>query len=133
MVGWKLNPLEWESKIEFNIKNNKIKIKYLTDGIYITPVAFSNLYNNFINNFIDNLLSNKSYKTENDQIINSAKKRVLLFSFVFFFIGVLIILLSNYVTTIIKNRLVGLLFIGASIYASEKLINGYLVKKHKDS
>lgn len=81
--GWKINPLNWKSKIEIKHTNNRqISIKYYVDGnAHITPIAFTPLFDDFILNLHNYIDKNNDFKSLNNQKISLAKKKTANFMF----------------------------------------------------
>ena len=128
--GWKFNPLHWESTIKITIKDNKVYLSYFVEGLYITPFAFSKLYNSFIDNFENYIIQNKKFEVENSNEIKLAKTYLIRYYLVIL-TGILIGVIgaklsSNYFDT----RIIGFLIIISCARMSEVLLNKYLSKKY---
>ena len=132
--GWKLNILNWETKIGINLdENNKVKInhKVITNGFgYITPIAFSSLFEKYLINLEKFINQNESFERKNNELIKLGKVKMLKY------IGILIvgILIGFYFGYILENlteiKLFGYVGIIIGALVSEKILNNYLIKNN---
>ncbi len=132
--GWKLNILNWETKIGINLdENKKVKInhKVITNGFgYITPIAFSSLFEKYLINLEKFINQNESFEKKNNELIKSGKIKM------FKYFGILIVGISIgfYFGYILKNlteiKLFGYVGIIIGTLVSEKILNNYLFKNN---
>ena len=132
--GWKLNILNWESKIRIEfVKNNKIVIyhKVITNGLgVITPIAFSSLFVKFLNNLETYLNKNKPYERKNIELIRLGRVKLLKYS-VILILGMLIAFyLGDFLEKITDAKIFRYLGIIIGILITEKIMNNYLIKNN---
>ena len=130
--GWKINPLNWESKITISISDNNISIKYTNEGnAHITPFAFENLFNTFFKNL--ELYLNKSipFEANNQTEIKKAKQKILL-QFSIIIIGIfLFVALGRFLINEFNFHLLSKFSIAIGGILSLKMLNQYWLQKLK--
>jgi hypothetical protein len=132
--GFTLNILNWETKINIEvIENKKVLMKHtvITNGFgCISPIAFRSLFEKFLCNLEKHINQNEKYEKKNNLIIKSGKIKLLKY------ISVLIIgaTIGIYFGVILRNlteiKLFGYLGIIIGTIATEKILNRYLIKKN---
>lgn len=89
LEGWKMNPLDWESEIELYLEEDQIRLTYIVEGLYITPIPFKSLYTGFLHQFANHIRRNTSHRLENKIAIRKAKRQLLGIN-LFYLLGMLL-------------------------------------------
>ena len=126
--GWKFNPLNWETKIEIKlIENKKVSIKHIVQNNgFLTPIAFTSLFEKFLLNLEQFVKFNKKHKPKNIHEIKLAKEKV------FKYHGILILgVLAGMLLGIIMSNATGIKLLGTvgiivGAITTEKVMNRYL-------
>jgi len=126
--GWKMNPLDWGSKITIAHNLDKLSITYYVSGnMQITPIAFEKLFSEFINSLDLFINGNHNFIESNALQIALAKQKlskyylkVLLGTTFGFIIGFFIEELTG-------NHLLGSLCVFLGGYGSLKLMNHSII------
>lgn len=127
--GWKMNPLNWSSEINIIIKENEIKMKYIVAGVYVTPVAFTELYDTFIINFKNFVIDNSTFKLDNEIAVKKAKKQLLNY-YVVLIVGITTgLILSKFINDFLNSRTFQFLILYLTFRLIETIFNLYLNKK----
>ena len=130
--GWKFNPLNWESKIDIKLtENNKVIIKHIVHGNgFLTPIAFTSLFEKFLSNLEQFLKYNKEHKTKNIQEVKLAKEKAFKYHGILI-LGVLTgLILGIIMTNATEITLLGTFGIIVGAIATEKIMNRYLIKNN---
>lgn len=79
MNGWKINPLNWEAKIDIKlVENNRMQIKHrVVSNGYLTSMVFTDLFENFLINVKEFINQDKDFIMNNLRQIKLAKRKVL--------------------------------------------------------
>jgi hypothetical protein len=128
--GWKINPLNWESKITIKIsENDKVNTSYtaMSNGS-ISPIAMTPLYENFLSNLERFINYKEDFKDKNEVQIAKARKKVLKY----YALVVLGIVLGSFLGAMLSHiteiKLFGYLGIILGALGTMKLINRYTLK-----
>ena len=132
--GWKLNILNWESKIKIEfVENNKIVIYHnvITCGLgVITPIAFSSLFQKYLDNLEKYLNKNETYERKNIELIRLGRIKLLKYS-VILILGILTsFYLGGFLEEITETKIFRYLGIITGILITEKIMNNYLIKNN---
>ena len=75
--GWKMNPLDWGSRVTVIHTSDILKITYYVAGnMQITPIAFEKLFSEFINNLNLFINGNQSFTQSNSLEVALAKQKL---------------------------------------------------------
>ena len=132
--GWKLNILNLETKIRIDLnENNKVKINHnvITNGFgFITPIAFSSLFEKHLFNLEKFINLNEPFERKNNELIKLGKLKMLKY------IAILILGISigfyvgNIIEKLTEIKLFGYLTIYIGVLGTEKIMNFYIIKKN---
>jgi hypothetical protein len=135
LVGWRLNPLNWESVVEVTFREkDKLHVHHTaaTSG-YITPVAFATLYESYLLNLERYLNENIDFVGTNAAAINKAKVDVMKYHGILL-VGLLIgSAVGIAVAQATEIKLLGYLGIFLGVILTERIMNNYLEKTYKDN
>lgn len=128
--GWKMNPLDWSSEINISIQNSELKIKYIVAGVYVTPIAFTKLYDSFINSFKAYIFDKSSHNLTDEISIQKAKKQLLNY-YLILIVGVLLsFTLSMFLDDFLKSRIFQFIALFLMFKLTESILNKYLNNKY---
>jgi len=129
--GWKINPLNWQSKLTATLdKDQCLHVHYTVPSHnVINPVVFTALYDGFLTNLEAYIVHDKAVEADNSERISGAKKNMLRY-YGIMFVGVIIaFLLGTLVQEMTGNQLYGqLVSIGLALL-SVRMLNTVLLHR----
>ncbi|WP_370407858.1 hypothetical protein [Tenacibaculum dicentrarchi] len=132
--GWKLNILNWEAKINIEVKqkdNVVIHHNVKTKGFgFITPVAFSRLFEKYLYHLESYINNNECYKSKNIELIKLGKIKMLKY-IALLILGIFTgLCLGSVLENMTGIELLGYLGIIIGFKGTEIMMNKYLIKKN---
>lgn len=132
LSGWRINPLNWETKIDIKLtENNRVIINHIVNSNgFLTPIAFKSLYENFLSNLEQFVELNEKHKAKNIQAVKLAKEKVYKYHGILI-LGILIgLFLGIIITNVTGIKLFGTVGVIIGTIATEKIMNKYLIKNN---
>lgn len=130
--GWRLNPLNWECVVEVTFLGNDIVCihhKVFSNG-YITPIAFTALYDSFLLNLERYLNEKIDFVATNAAAIKKAKVNVMKYNGILL-VGLLIgAAVGIAIAQATQLKLFGYLGIFLGVILIERIMNSYLEKNY---
>jgi len=130
LEGWKMNPLNWESEIELFISGDEIRMTYVVEGLYITPIAFKSLYHGFLERFVSNLQHNTSYRLENKIALKKAKQQLLGINLFYLLCILITFTVIGVLEDMFHSKAIGFLLLVGALFFLEKGLNAFLENKY---
>lgn len=130
LEGWKMNPLDWESEIELYIEEDQIRLTYVVEGLYITPMPFKALYNGFLDRFANYIRRDSSYHLENKIAVRKAKRQLFGINLFYLLSILLTFTVIGVLEDVFDSKAIRVLLLIGALFLLEKGVNSYLENKY---
>lgn len=134
LSGWILNPLNWQSAITVNLASNNndtYQIRYVVkDNGYISPTAFSNLFDSFITNLNVSLNNKTDYRNSNNQAIKTSKYSMIKYLMVLIFGTLLGFILGGLISKTLNIPYINYFGLVVGFVLAKKAVNQYVKKSN---